>query len=134
MSTKAERGTKRTCQNPECGSRFYDLNRDPVTCPICQTVYQIEPDPAAIAAAVEAAAADRASARKAPKKPTYPVEGAKPEDVPDADADDALATIEGDDEPAVAEEDETFLEAEEEDGTDMSNIIGGSVAEDDEQP
>ena len=22
MSTKAERGTKRTCQNPECGSRF----------------------------------------------------------------------------------------------------------------
>ena len=31
MSTKAERGTKRTCQNPECGSRFYDLNRDPRT-------------------------------------------------------------------------------------------------------
>ena len=33
MSTKAERGTKRTCQNPECGSRFYDLNRDPIICP-----------------------------------------------------------------------------------------------------
>ncbi|MGH6815363.1 MAG: FYDLN acid domain-containing protein, partial [Hyphomicrobiaceae bacterium] len=30
MATKAERGTKRTCQNAECGSRFYDLNRDPI--------------------------------------------------------------------------------------------------------
>jgi hypothetical protein len=30
---KVQRGTKRTCQNPECGSRFYDLNRDPITCP-----------------------------------------------------------------------------------------------------
>jgi uncharacterized protein (TIGR02300 family) len=134
MSTKAERGTKRTCQNPECGSRFYDLSRDPVVCPICQTVYQIEPDPAAIAAAAEAVAAERASARKVPKKPVYPVEAAKPEDAPDADSEDALGAIEGDDEPAVTEEDETFLEAEEEDGTDMSNIIGGPVAEDDEQP
>ena len=51
MSTKAERGTKRTCQNPECGSRFYDLNRDPVVCPICQTAYQIEAAPGALAAA-----------------------------------------------------------------------------------
>jgi uncharacterized protein (TIGR02300 family) len=129
MSTKAERGTKRTCQNPECGSRFYDLNRDPVTCPICQTVYQIE---AAPLAAASAAAAER-SARKAPKKPVYAAEPVKPQDTPEADADDALAAIEGDDEPAAAEEDETFLEAEEEDGTDMSNIIGGPVAEKDEQ-
>ena len=50
MSTKAERGTKRTCQNPECGSRFYDLNRDPVVCPICQTAYQIAAAPGALAA------------------------------------------------------------------------------------
>ena len=45
MSTKEDvklqRGTKRMCQNPECGSRFYDLNRDPITCPICNSVYQI---------------------------------------------------------------------------------------------
>ena len=32
----------------------------------------------------------------------------------------------------MADEDETFLEAEEEDGSDMSNIIGGPVAEPDE--
>ena len=38
MSTKAERGTKRVCQS--CGSKFYDLMRDPIICPICQAVYQ----------------------------------------------------------------------------------------------
>ena len=37
---RAQRGTKRTCQNPECESRFYDLNRDPITCPVCSTVYK----------------------------------------------------------------------------------------------
>jgi uncharacterized protein (TIGR02300 family) len=131
MSTKAARGTKRTCQNPECGSRFYDLGRDPIVCPICQTAYQIEVSPAALAAA--APAGERAAARKVAKKPVYPVQPEKPDDAPEADGDDALAAIEGDEEPAAAEEDETFLEAEEEDGTDMSNIIGGPV-ENDEQP
>ena len=45
MSTKsdvkAQRGTKRTCQNTDCGSRFNDLNRDPITCPICGSAYDI---------------------------------------------------------------------------------------------
>jgi uncharacterized protein (TIGR02300 family) len=130
MSTKAERGTKRTCQNPECGSRFYDLNRNPIVCPICETAYQLDAAPAALAAA--SAAAERAAQRKAPKKPVYPVEEVKAEEAPEADADAALAAIEGEEEPAAAEEDETFLEAEEEDGSDMSNIIGGPVAEPDE--
>jgi uncharacterized protein (TIGR02300 family) len=30
---KAELGTKRAC--PECGARFYDLHRNPATCPKC---------------------------------------------------------------------------------------------------
>ena len=38
---KAQRGTKRMCQNPQCGSRFYDLNRNPITCPICNSVYEV---------------------------------------------------------------------------------------------
>ena len=131
MSTKADRGTKRTCQNPECGSRFYDLNRDPVACPICQSAYQVEAS--RVALAIAAPSAERAAPRRAPKKPVYATEVVKPEDAPEADADDALAAIEGVEEPAAAEEDETFLEAEEEDGSDMSNIIGGPVAEKDEQ-
>jgi uncharacterized protein (TIGR02300 family) len=130
MSTKAERGTKRTCQNPDCGSRFYDLNRDPVVCPICETTYQISASATLLAAAP--AAAEKAAQRKPPRKPAYPVEEVKTEDAPDADAEVALADIEGEEEPAVADEDETFLEAEEEDGSDMTNIIGGPVAEPDE--
>ena len=131
MSTKAERGTKRTCQNPECGSRFYDLNREPITCPVCGTAYELAVAPAAVAATALAAAADRA-ARKPMKKPAYAVEGAKPEDAPEAEAEDALV-VDSEDEAATAgDEDETFLEEEEEDGSDMSNIIGGPVAEPEE--
>lgn len=35
-------GTKRTCQG--CGARFYDLQRNPIICPKCATVY--DPDAA----------------------------------------------------------------------------------------
>lgn len=38
MSMKAARGTKRVC--PSCGSKFYDLNRDPASCPICGAEYR----------------------------------------------------------------------------------------------
>lgn len=129
MSTKAERGTKRTCQNPDCGSRFYDLNRDPITCPICGTVYELA---GAQATAAQKVAEERA-ARKPVKKPAYAVAPAKPVDVPEAEAEDVLAPIEGEEEAATpGDEDETFLEEEEEDGSDMSGIIGGPVAEPDE--
>jgi uncharacterized protein (TIGR02300 family) len=134
MSIKAERGTKRTCQNPECGSRFYDLNRDPITCPVCSSVYELAVSPMA-AATGGAAAVEEKPQRKPIKKPAYAVEAAKPEDAPDAEGDEAVAAVEGEgeEEPAAAaDDDETFLE-EEEDGSDMSGIIGGPVAETDEQ-
>jgi uncharacterized protein (TIGR02300 family) len=132
MSTKAERGMKRTCQNSDCRSRFYDLNRDPIVCPICQTTCELAASSVAVAAAPPAVVEEKV-ARKPAKKPAYAVEeAAKPEDVPVAEGDDVLPAIEGEEEPAAAEDDETFLEAEEEDGSDMSNIIGGPVAEPDE--
>ena len=131
MATKAERGTKRTCQNLECGSRFYDLNRDPITCPVCSTVYQLAISHAAVAAAAPAAAAEKA-VRRPVKKPAFVAEGAKPEDAPEAEGDDALVAVEGEEEPAAGDEDETFLEEEEEDGADMTGIIGGPVAESEE--
>lgn len=37
---KLEWGVKRTCQN--CASRFYDLQRSPITCPKCNSVYEIQ--------------------------------------------------------------------------------------------
>ena len=131
MSTKAERGTKRACQNPECGSRFYDLNRNPITCPVCSSVYELAVSPMAVAAAAPAVVEEK-TPRKPAKKPAYAVESAKPEDAPEAEGDEALAVVEGEEEPAVADEDETFLEEEEEDGPDVTGIIGGPVAEPDE--
>src|SRR5262245_43664385 len=121
MSTKAERGTKRTCQNPECGSRFYDLNRDPIVCPICHSAFQL-------AVSAEAAAAAHEGTRGSSRRPAYQAgQTEKPVDAPVAE-DDGLPAIEGEEETEAAEEDETFLEPEEEDGSDMENIIGGPVA------
>ncbi|MFV0291936.1 MAG: TIGR02300 family protein [Paracoccus sp. (in: a-proteobacteria)] len=37
---KEEWGTKRLC--PHCGSRFYDLRSDPMTCPACRTEFTLE--------------------------------------------------------------------------------------------
>jgi len=129
MSTKAERGTKRTCQNPECGSRFYDLNRDPIVCPICESAYE----PSMSASAMAASAAEEKAARKPAKKPAFVPPVAKAPEAAEGEAED-LVVIEGEEEEATAgaEDDETFLEEEEEDGSDMSNIIGGPVDDKDE--
>ncbi len=40
---KLEWGLKRTCQG--CSARFYDLQRDPIVCPVCGTVYDPEKQP-----------------------------------------------------------------------------------------
>jgi uncharacterized protein (TIGR02300 family) len=115
MATKtAARGTKRTCQNQECGSRFYDLERDPIVCPICDSAYVIaHAQMSAVDAAAIAAAEDKA-ARKA-KKDQLDADNAASV-IPGAEGDEALADLDGADEPIAAEEDETFLEEEEEGG------------------
>ena len=41
--SKPARGTKRVCLS--CGVRFYDLNRTPIVCPVCQSIYQVTPPP-----------------------------------------------------------------------------------------
>jgi uncharacterized protein (TIGR02300 family) len=124
MATKQDRGTKRTCQNAECGARFYDLNRSPISCPICGASYVIASSPMAVGAA--------APEEKAPRKPKKEefVPAAAPEE---AVADDALPDVEAD-ETVADDEDETFLEEEEEEGGDVSNIIGGPVTEGEEEP
>ena len=40
MVAKPEWGTKRIC--PSCGTRYYDLLREPVICPKCSTPYDPE--------------------------------------------------------------------------------------------
>ncbi len=123
-TTKAARGTKRTCQNQECGARFYDLHREPITCPMCETVYTIAHQVLSPAAAAAAAAAEEKAARKAKKAADDAAN-----EVVAGEGEEALADIEVAEEPIAAEGDETFLEEEEEQGGDVSGIIGGPVAE-----
>jgi uncharacterized protein (TIGR02300 family) len=40
MTTKPELGTKRSCR--KCSAPFYDLNKDPMTCPKCGKTFQAE--------------------------------------------------------------------------------------------
>jgi uncharacterized protein (TIGR02300 family) len=37
---KDDWGTKRAC--PKCTIRFYDLNNDPMTCPSCESTFDLE--------------------------------------------------------------------------------------------
>ena len=127
-ATKAARGTKRTCQNTECGSRFYDLGRDPATCPICGTVYA---PPVVAVSAAAAAAAEKLRAKPA-AKPEFELDAtAKPDDLPEGE--EALADIEVAEEPGAVEADETFLEEEEDSGTDVTGIVGDGGEEPEEQ-
>lgn len=126
MASKEARGTKRTCQNPDCGARFYDLKRSPITCPICQHSY-------VIASAPGAPLPDILEDERKAKKPEFAdAVDAAPDEVPEVPDTESLTDIEASEEAVAAEEDETFLEEEEEDGGDMSGLIG-DVAEDEEE-
>lgn len=94
---KPEWGAKRTCQN--CGARFYDLKRDPIVCPKCDTVF----DPLASL---------RPRRSRVPAGAESPAKGAlEPEDakldhveVEGALADEEVAGIEKDDDDGVIED------------------------------
>jgi hypothetical protein len=117
VASKAERGTKRTCQNEQCGSRFYDLSRDSIACPICNTPYtvvQIAPPSHAVTAR------------------TYPrhVKKVVPEIKPEVAADEEeLPAIEAE-EPHAEEDDDTLIEEAEEDPSDVSRIIDAPIEPD----
>jgi hypothetical protein len=121
---KLERGTKRTCQNPECGARFYDLNRDPISCPICYSAYAIalQPPP-------------QAPARPAPRplKRPAPIPDEVKKQAPAAEDGEELVARESEEETAPAEENDTFLEEVEEESSDMSGIVDAPAPGDDDK-
>lgn len=122
MDTVDARGTKRTCQNDDCGSRFYDLNRNPIVCPICETVYALAHAPAG------AVTPEETKAKEVKRRPN-PDTDDKDKDTEDGE----LADIEADDAiPDDDDEDDTFLEDEEEDEGTVTTIIPG-IAEDKEE-
>ena len=120
----ATRGMKRTCQS--CDERFYDLEKTPVLCPHCGAKFVIASSPAALAAFQ----AEEKAARAKPKKVVVADEADG--ELPAVEGDEALADVEADD-TAGAEADETFLEEEEEEGGDVSTIIGDPAGEGEEE-
>ncbi len=129
MSMKAERGTKRVCQS--CGSKFYDLSRDPIVCPVCQSVYQTSGSPARAATGGNNLDADDDAVLDAGRTglefvPLDEVAAREGEELPDIEGGD-IADIGDDEEGALdtGSEEETFLEPEDEGEADMSGFVGG---------
>ena len=122
---KVELGTKRQCQN--CGAKFFDLNKDPIVCPKCGTIFL---------------GAATARARPAAKPEEEETELAAPAGVDIVSLDEVEAGEEKAAEPVVddidVEEDagetpdDPFLEEEEEDDDDVTNLIDGDIAPDEE--
>ena len=127
MSSKQARGTKRSCQS--CNNRFYDLGRDPVVCPICSTPFVLTAiEVAAIAA--EAAAKPKV-VKPAIKEKAFVIADAPPdgEELPDMESTEVLAEIEGEEAEIADDEtaDDTFLEPEEGEESDVAGLIEGPV-------
>ena len=122
---KPELGAKRQCQN--CGTKFFDLNRDPIVCPKCATVFQAAP--LARVAPTRAAAVNDDDETENETDTTQPetvsLEDAEASEKPETTSDD---DIDVEDEPA----DDTFLEEDEEENDDVSGLIDGDIESDEE--
>jgi uncharacterized protein (TIGR02300 family) len=134
MSTKAARGTKRACLS--CGNKFYDLNRDPITCPICNALFhQTEARPKAVIAgnAVDDEDDDVIAAAPAgvDMVSLSDVE-ADEADLPDLE-DNELVDIEEDAADLGGDDDEAFIAVEDDDdGGDVTGFVGGGRESDEE--
>ena len=136
---KPELGTKRVC--PETGRKFYDLNKDPIISPYTGKIVPVEappvsrarPEPAPAPVPRSAAPVEEAAAPEAPEAEFVSLEEA------DAEAQGAKKpgeTTEGDIEEEV-EMDETlddaaFIEEQEEEDADVTDIIGGDIEPEEE--
>ncbi len=119
---KPELGSKRQCQS--CAAKFFDMNRDPIICPKCGATFQ-------------AAAVTRAAPRAVVADDEADADVAGPEIVSldEAAADEEKDTVAGADDIELEDDgaaDETFLEEEEEDSDDVSDLIDGDIEEDEE--
>ncbi|KAB1076203.1 TIGR02300 family protein [Methylobacterium planeticum] len=125
---RPELGLKRQCMS--CGAKFYDLDRDPATCPKCGTVYQATATSRVAAPALAARAADEEDETEDKTGPEL-----VSLDEVEAAEDDAEATTD-DDTDAEAEttdgDDDTFLEEEDSGDDDVSDLIDGDIENDEE--
>ena len=121
---RPELGVKRQCMS--CGAKFYDLNKDPIVCPKCATVFQ-----AAAPTRVAAPAVARQREEEAEIEPAGP-EIVSLEEVAAGEAEKDVVI---EDDIEVAEDvggEDTFLEEEEEGEDDVSGLIDGDIEDEDE--
>lgn len=144
--TKEKRGTKRLCES--CENKFYDLGRDPIICPNCETTFVPEkpkpkpkpkPKLKPKAAAAPAPVAEKEKVKEAVKESETPAASSEPPAVDpefvsleeaaaeeDVDEDAKLADL-GDDEADIPPDDnkDAFLEDDEDEaGAAVSGIVG----------
>ncbi len=128
--SKLARGAKRVC--PSCGARFYDLNRTPIVCPVCQYIYQMTPRPPPSrrwqrAQPVETRKVEEQEA-KAPvlEGPTSLEEAEEGTSEVPIEEDQEIVDL-GDDgaEIPAGDDENALLEEEEEGEADVSGIVGG---------
>jgi uncharacterized protein (TIGR02300 family) len=136
--SKPARGTKRVC--PSCGARFYDLNRTPIVCPVCQSIYQVTPPPPTPPSR-RWGRAQPAEARKVEEQEAdAPVlEGPEIVSLEEAEEGTSEVPIEEDEESVglgddgaefpAGDDENAFLEEEEEGEADVSGIGGGDKNE-----
>jgi uncharacterized protein (TIGR02300 family) len=135
---KPELGTKRVC--PETGRKFYDLNKDPVISPYTGKVVPVDvpttrsrPDQAAAQRAAAAAPAPEAAAPEPQEAEFVSLEDA------DAEAQGAKGAVETA-EPDIEEDveidenldDAAFIEEQEEEDADVTDIIGSDIEDEEE--
>ena len=135
---KPELGTKRVC--PDTGRKIYDLNKDPVISPYTGKVVPVEmptttrarPDQAAAAAQRAAAAPAEEAAAPEPQEAEF----VSLEDA-DAEAQGAKGAVETPDIEEDVEMDESlddaaFIEEQEEEDANVTDIIGGDIEDEEE--
>ncbi len=120
---KPELGTKRQCQ--ACGAKFFDLNKDPIVCPKCGTVFQ--------GAEMRARAATKEDEEDTQMVAPAGVDMVSLDEVEAGEEKVAETVVEDIDvEDDAADEGDSFLEEEEEDEDDVTNLIDGDIAPDEE--
>ncbi|ALA17117.1 MULTISPECIES: TIGR02300 family protein [unclassified Chelatococcus] len=119
---KPELGTKRQCLS--CGAKFYDLNKDPIVCPKCSTVFVAQ----ALRGRAEVA---RAEEGEEPELET----GAEIVSLDEVAAGEKAKEGAVDDDVDIEDDiddDDTFLEEDETSDDDVSDLIDGDIDDDEE--
>jgi uncharacterized protein (TIGR02300 family) len=116
---KPELGGKRQCQ--KCSTKFFDLNKSPIVCPKCSTVFHL-------------AQLARSTGRTAPVgDDEIEIDPAAAELVAleDADGPDAKVVDLVEDDIEIGDDD-PFLEEDEEDNDDVVSLIDGDIENEEE--